>query len=308
LEFKMSKFPIYSIFLFILTIFLNLSDPAFAQGPPINTETAIISGIEGAALRSFTKYTEKSGVLSGGKTGRLSVTAVPIVIPYELLPNKLVIVGKIPYLEKRRKIETGGTVERLSSRGFGDLSLLAKYLIYQRDALKQTTRGILIGGIKFPTGRDGKPGLPQSLQNGSGSFDYTGGLAFTHIKGRLGIHADLLYTLKTEANNFEFGDTFQYDLALGWRLIPAVYKTYPAKQLNLYLELNGTYSKKNEQNGLEMADSGGNTLFLSPGIQFIPGRAFLVEASLQIPIAENLNGTQLETDYAFMVGFRWLIY
>lgn len=304
----MSKFPIYSIWLFILTILLNLSYPAFAQGPPINTDTAIISGLEGAAVRSFFKYTEKSGALSGGKTGRLSIVSVPIVVPYELLPNKLIIVGKIPYLVKKRKVEDGGTVERLSSRGFGDLSISTKYLIYQKDAFQQTTRAILIGGIKFPTGRDDKPGLPQSLQNGSGSFDYTGGFALTHVKGRLGINADLLYTFKTEANNFEFGDTLQYDLALGWRLIPAVYKTYPAKQLNLYLELNGIYSEKNDQDGVEVTDSGGNTLFLSPGIQFIPGRAFLVEASLQIPVAENLNGTQLETDYAFLIGFRWLIF
>ncbi len=280
----------------------------YAQGPPINTETAIITGLEGAAVRSFLKYTKKTGSLSGGKTGRLSIVALPIVVPYEVIPNKFIIIGKIPYIEKDRKIESGGGVERLSSAGFGDFSLSVKYLIYQKDALKQTTRAILIGGIKFPTGKDDKPGLPQPLQIGSGSFDYTAGFAATYVKGRFGINADLLYTLKTEANNFEFGDTLRYDLALGWRLIPAVYKTYPAKQLNLYLELNGLYSQKNEQGGTKLANSGGNTLFLSPGIQFIPGRTFLVEASFQIPIAEDLNGSQLETDYAFLVGFRWLIY
>lgn len=285
-----------------------LSAPAFSQGPPITTDTAVISGIEGAAFRSFFKYTEKSGDLGGGRDGELSVVSIPFILPYEILPNKLLFVGKIPYTEKRRKVEDGLSTERLTNSGFGDLSLNLKYLFYQKDAPRQSTRAVFLGGLKLPTGEDDKKGLPPTLQDGSGSYDYSLGLVVSRFKRRTGISSDLVYTFKTEANDFEFGDTLNYDLALGYRLIPAVYETYPAKQLNLYLELNGTYARKDEAGGQKVADSGGNTLFLSPGIQFIPWRTFLVEASFQIPVLQDLNGDQLETDYAVLAGFRWLIF
>lgn len=282
----------------LLIISFFLTAPAFPQGPPINTDTAIISGLEGAALRSFVKYTKKSG------DGELTVLNVPVVVPYEIKPNRLLFVGKIPYQRKERKTAT----ETLSNSGPGDLTLTLKYLFFQKDALKETTRAVFLGGIKLPTGEDDRPGLSRPLQDGSGSYDYHAGFVATHVKERVGLNADLVYTLKTEAKGFEFGDTLNYDLAFGYRLIPAVYRTYPAKQLNLYLELNGSYSMKNESGGVTLDDSGGHTLFLSPGIQFIPWRTFLVEASLQIPVWEDLNGVQPETDYAFLLGFRWLIF
>jgi hypothetical protein len=75
-----------------------------------------------------------------------------------------------------------------------------------------------------------------------------------------------------------------------------------------FVELNGTYAWKNEAGGEKVADSGGNTLFLSPGIQFIPWKPLLVEASFQIPVLDDLNGEQLEPDYAALMGFRWLIF
>ena len=34
----------------------------------------------------------------------------------------------------------------------------------------------------------------------------------------------------------------------------------------------------------------------------------IVEASLQIPVRQELNGTQLGTDFAFKGGIRWLIF
>ncbi len=303
----MKNFSIYAA-LFALLVTVLPPVKAFAQGPPILTDTAIITGLEGAAVRSFFKYTKKTGDLAGGGTGRVTITAVPLVIPYEIFTNKLIFVGKFPYLDKERKTENGGATERLKTTGFGDASLTLKYLVFQKDALKETTRATIVGGVKLPTGNDDKEGLPRPFQLGSGSFDYLAGATLTHVKGRGAVSADLVYTLKTEAGGFKFGDTVKYDLALGFRLLPAVYRTYPAKQLNLYLEFNGTYARRNELNGAGVDNSGGNTVFLSPGIQFIPARTFLVEASLQIPVLEDLNGTQLETDYAFLVGFRWLIF
>lgn len=308
----MRKYVNSLLFIVIILLGSNIANLAEAQGPPINTETAFVTGLESGAIRSFGKATRQIGSLPGGR-GELNIISVPLEVPYELLPNKLVVGASIPYLDKEIKTTINGERKSFSDSGFGDLTLFGKYQFFQRDAHSQTTRISALGKVKVPTGEDDEKTstgarLPPSVQLGTGSDDYTLGLVFTHIKNRLGINADLIYTLKTEANSFEFGDTLNYDIAFGYRLLPWVYETYPAKQLNLYLEFNGGLSQKNKQNDSRIDDSGRNTIFLSPGIQFIPTRNFLIEASFQKPIYEHLRGNQLDTDYSFNVGFRWLLF
>lgn len=287
-----------------IVLWTILPKAVWAQGPPINTQSAIITGFEAAAVRGLTQVIR----LSNGSS-ELTVIAAPLMIPYQVKENQFVLVAALPYLDKELKTPSG----TFSTSGLGDLQLAALYNIFQRDVGRTTTRGILIGGLKLPTGDHNHPGLPDpGLQLGSGAVDYTLGTAWTYIPGRLGFDADLIYTARTEANiqgnDVRFGDSLQYDIALGYRLLPVVYETYPAKQVNLYLELNGIYHHRDVENGMDIADSGGHRLFLSPGIQFIPFANFLIEASTQIPIVEDLHGSQLKTDYAFNFGFRWLLY
>ena len=70
------------------------------------------------------------------------------------------------------------------------------------------------------------------------------------------------------------------------------------------VELNGSYSEKNEVDGRRDRNSGGHTVFLSPGIQWVTYR-WVVEASLQIPIIQDLHGDALEADYALTLGMRF---
>ena len=308
----MKRYIIPLCFLVFILLGSNIANQAKAQGPPINTETAFVTGLESGAIRSFGKATRQIGSLPGGR-GELNIISVPLVVPYELLPNKLVVGASMPYLDKERKTTINGERKSFSDSGFGDLTLFGKYQFLQRDAHLQTTRISVLGKVKVPTGEDDEKTsagvrLPAPVQLGTGSDDYTLGIIFTHIKKRFGINADSMYTLKTEANSFEFGDTLNYDIAFGYRLLPKIYETYPAKHLNLFLEFNGKLSQKNKQNNKRIDDSGRNTIFISPGIQFIPAKNYLIEASFQKPIYEDLRGDQLDTDYSFNVGFRWLLF
>ncbi len=219
----------------------------------------------------------------------------------------------VPFLDKEMRITRNGTRQTLSDRGFGDLTLFAKYQLLQRDAPEKTTRLTFKGGLKLPTGDHTETDsegslLPRGLQLGTGSVDYSAGLIFTHVADRLGINADAIYGFNGESDGFEFGDALKYDIALGYRIYPSVYETYPSPYATVYLELNGQLARKSRSGGQSVADSGGHTLFLSPGVQFIPLGNLIVEASLQIPVRQELNGTQLGTDVAFKGGIRWLIF
>ena len=61
---------------------------------------------------------------------------------------------------------------------------------------------------------------------------------------------------------------------------------------------------KNEISGKDDPNSGGTTLFIAPGLQYITKR-WVLEAIVQLPAFQDLNGTALEDDYTVRVGFRF---
>lgn len=298
---------------------LLMAGAAGAQGPPIHTETAFVTGLNGAAFRTFVQTMKKSKLLKDGSEipdpldREVGVVAIPLMFPYELIPNRLVVGAGVPYLDKALHLSRDGARQTLSDQGFGDLSLFAKYQLLQRDAPRRTTRFTFKGGLKLPTGdhrkTDGEGNLlPRGLQLGTGSVDYAAGLIFTHSTGRLGINADTIYLFNREADGFEFGDALNYDLAVGYRIHPSVYETYPSPYATIYLEANGQVGRKDRAGRQIVEDSGGHTLFLSPGMQYVPFRSLALEASVQLPALQDLNGTQLGTNLVFKTGIQWLVF
>jgi len=292
---------------------------ARAQGPPINTQNAFVTGLNGAGLRTFFFGFDRSGLrLDGERVSdplerQVRVRGQMFVVPYELMPNRLVVMGAVPYLDKTLETAAATGPRELSVRGFGDLVVAAKVGVYQRDRPNLTTRAALYGRLKLPTGNDdavdaeGEP-LPKTLQLGTGSVDYSAGLIVTHSSGPLGLSGDLIHDFNNASEGFAFGDVLHYDIALSYRVLPRVYRTYPAKQINLYLEANGTWSGRNTSAGKALPDSGGSLLLLSPGVQYIPWPSLALEATYQVPVWQDLNGAQLEIDPVFKVGLRWLLF
>ncbi len=270
-----------------------LISSALAQGPPINTDSPILLGVSGAGARSFVKVIKKSS-----QDKDLTVTVSPVVIPYNV-STRLLVGGVFPYFNKELETNAGS----MRSSGLGDTKLFAKYVVHQIDKRQETIRFVLKSSVTLPTGdEDAKPAL------GDGTTDYSFGVVAGWIKPRVSFTTEGVYSLNTSRRGLNYGDSFAYNFALGYRLSPAVYERYPSPQVNVYLELNGLTTKRNELNGVNLESTGGTTLLLSPGIQYIGGRKWLVEGSIQFPIVENLNGSQLETDLIASLGLRILLF
>ena len=264
-----------------------------AQGPPINTDTPILLGVSGAGARSFVKVIRKSS-----QDKDLTVTVSPVVIPYNV-STRLLVGGIFPYFNKDLDTKAGS----MRSSGLGDTELFAKYVVHQIDKRQETIRFVLKSSVTLPTGdEDANPAL------GDGTTDYSFGVVAGWIKPRVSLTTEGVYSLNTSRRGTNYGDSFSYNVALGYRLSPRVYERYPSPQLNVYLELNGISTMRDELKGLKLENSGGTTLLLSPGVQYIGGRRWLVEGSLQFPIVENLNGSQLETDIIVSLGARILLF
>ncbi len=270
---------------------------------PINSDLGLTPHKGEFIFRVQARYTLKSSA-SALPDREMEIYAVPVVGVYGFTSKASALV-KIPYVNK--ELRTAGGPDR-GVQGLADITVLGKYRVYTKNFIGGTSRLALIGGLKLPTGDDDATDslglLPPPLQLGSGSVDVVGGAAYTYQTLDHEFDADLRYIFKQEANNFEFGDAFQYNFSYQKRIFPV---TLPDKgmysQWNALLELNGVYQERNVASGVAVLASGGHTLFLSPGIQFVDKR-WVAEASLQYPVLQDLHGDQLETDYKLALSIR----
>lgn len=280
--------------------------PSFleAQGPPINTDTPILLGLEGKAVMLRSVFLSKSQLYQDGKKvpdpfdRPVQVIALPLMVPYNVTSNLLVGVA-VPFMS----VKSQSTAGSVTSTGMGDVALLAKYVLAQVDDLQETFRVIGKASLKLPTGNKN---LSPPL--GTGSWDVSIGTVAGWIGRRFGLYGDISYTLNGSSESYSYGNTFNYNAAVAFRLSPAVYETYPLTQWNLYFEVIGKYVAKDAVNGVSNENSGGQILMLAPGLQWIPSRELLAEAAIQFPAVQSLNGTQLGTDIGLVVGVRLLLY
>ena len=248
-------------------LFLFLKTIIYSQGPPITTQTPVMLGLEGNGIRTFGKFISKENV---------NIYVQPIGIPYNVT-TKFQIGGIFPF-----KIINPKNGEAVS--GFSDMTIFAKYQLYKKDGKAKTFR--ILANIKqtFPTGKTSS--MPAI---GSGLSQTYIGFIVGKISTRAGFYSDFGYTITNKGAS----DNFSYNFSVG---VPLLEQKYPQKQLNTFLEFNGNY----------LFDSYIHTVFISPGLQFIPGRRFLLEASFQIPIIQqNINTNRI--NYMLLVGTRFLL-
>ncbi len=175
--------------------------------------------------------------------------------------------------------------------GLTDLWIQAKYRI-----VKGKPGNIaLIAGVKLPVGRDdvrldNGDALEPSSQPGSGAWDVQAGAAYSRfLTSRLTIDASALYTLRTRRDDFKVGDRFDAGVALAYRLTEDI-GTFP--QWSVFGEVNTVWVQKDEPEEGPNPNTGGTTVFLTPGarVRFNPTVALTVAPS--IPVLQRLNGDQ----------------
>lgn len=217
---------------------------------------------------------------------------------------KLAVFGILPYTSKDAVML--GDRER-SSDGFGDLTVFGRYTLYQKDWPGRTVRVAGIAGLKAPTGSDdesdGLGQLPAGLQLGTGSWDGFAGGVVSYQTLDFGIDAQLSYRKNTEANSFQAGNETRLDVSYQHRFLPGTLDSETRSFLYAVVELNTVRKDRHRQNGLSVENSGGTTVFLTPGIQYVT-RKIIAEVALQIPIVQNLHGGALESDFVIRGGFR----
>lgn len=289
------------------------SQETLAQAP-INFDTAVTPFFSGSVLKSRGIFIHKTDDDNNTLDRKITIKQVPMVLGYALTRDIAVAIS-VPWIEKSQRRTLSDRRVTLDVAGLGDVALLGRWTFKKWLGQWKRTDLAVIGGVELPTGdtnrRDNGIRLPPTLQLGSGSFDPFLRMAFTRIVKRKSVFAELQYKINTPgALDYEFGDVLEYDLAVAYRLFPA--EKYPNPEFYGILELNGIWEQQARQRGREVKNTGSHTVFLSPGIQTIPLKNLLLEASVQIPIYQDLRGKQLGYDVGdlgdsnIVFGFRLL--
>lgn len=284
----------------IIAILLTSLTVQNAFTAPINSNVALPVRKGGLIFRSQVRWLKASDDPTGQNRER-DVIAIPNVLVYGATRD-LALFAIFPYIFRTLKFPDPETGNRINQKdnGIGDLTLIARYTVYANDYRSGTFRLAPLLGVKLPTGDDDL----RPITTDSVDVQFGGVSTVTWDYGRHEIDADAVYRLNTEADNFDKGDSLTYNLSYQFRVFPW---TLPERGLPnfvyLVAEANGFFSKKNELDSFTIGDSGGNTIFLSPGLQYST-RRFILESSVQLPVAQDLNGNQVETDFIWAIGFR----
>ena len=272
---------------------------------PITFNTALPVHEDGYVLREQFVFSKNTDAPTPADRD-LKATGFVSVLGYGVTRD-LAVFGVLPWFDKDLDLNMSGQGIHRDQRGFGDLTVFGRYTVYEHNAPGRTLRIAPFLGVEAPTGkddaRDGQGRLPPPVQPGSGSWDPLGGVVLTYQTLAFQVDGQLSYKVNREANRFEFGDVFRADASLQYRLWPRMLGGGVPAFLYGVVEANLIHADKNRVGGANDPNSGGTTLFLSPGIQYVT-RKWIVEAGVQVPVIQNLNGTALKNDFIVTAGFR----
>lgn len=182
----------------------------------------------------------------------------------------------------------GAFVEQARFSALGDVRVAGKYRFMAAD---HQSGGGLRFGLKLPTGATDKemaPGTPMeaSLQPGTGTTDLLLG-AYSHWSmsdSKWGGYLQLQtqYALD-QRNQYRPGDSVGLDLGAHYALTDT---------LTGLLQLS--YQHRNRDTGANAdPNSGGHTVFLSPGLSYTLAPGTHIYGLLQLPVQQYVNGEQL---------------
>jgi hypothetical protein len=242
------------------------------------------------------------------------------------LTDRLALSAELPYVRRDGLREgthshVGGQavngVERLGSvSGLGDATLLARY----RLSGGGSTAFALIGGVKIPTGsthRRSRAGerLETEHQPGTGSWDPVAGAAFATRLGPVRLTAGGLYQFSgLGAQRTRLGNRGQAGIALSHGFGPPEHhheepdgdhdegdsrhaEPHGHASWDAFVELAGEWEGRQRIAGQAEADSGGRSLWLTPGARFNAAGGFSAGLSVGLPLWQRIRASHPDNGY-----------
>ncbi|WP_454783246.1 transporter [Legionella sp. WA2022007384] len=190
-----------------------------------------------------------------------------------------------------------------NSSGIGDTNVFSLWRLLDEE--KHPASLALLSGINTPTGkttvRDNYGVLFSAAdQPGSGAWTPFAGIIISKQFKKLSLSSNLIYTQSTEGTQqTTLGSLWDYNFG-------TVIELYKSEQKKLHIdgiiEINGEYAAKDNIEGLIDPNSGGNSIFLLPGLRINLGANISCYLGVNIPVIQYFYGTQVKSAYGLTGG------
>ena len=210
----------------------------------------------------------------------------------------------IPVFNRDHATIAGGDTEPTYSRGngLGDVRVLGRYQGFTDDHSFGLQLGVKLptGGTKqtFNAGAQAGELLDRGLQLGSGTTDLLfGGYAFGELAPDWGCFGQVLFQKPLrESDGFRPGDGV--NATFGVR-----YSGHAG--FTPHLQVNVRAEQREAGVNADSANSGATLVYLSPGVTFTVSPTLQVYVFAQVPVAQRVNGLQIEPRWSASVGMHW---
>ena len=186
--------------------------------------------------------------------------------------------------------------------GLSDIRILGRYKFFSNEEFSCA----FSAGLKLPTGSTSAKNiegeqLNPHLQLGTGSVDPIFGLLAYYTTDQYSITLGGLLIMPSEgAEQYQFGSNLNIDATLRYSILDLGSSTFFA-----CLALMGETHSAEKQHSIEVSNTGGTTLFLSPGVRCLVNSSLAIEAGFDYPFYHDLRGSQLGESYRFSGGVQY---
>lgn len=217
--------------------------------------------------------------------------------------NRLIVQSDFGYfINKTQDLTLNQAAIKLQTKGFGDLSLQARYLIYQ--SLFPEIRWSVGLGTRIPIGAfhetmDGVQ-IPVSLQPSCGALKFqASSFLFFKPKGKkLSYFAFVLYeksnTIRENYLIHQYGDYQLFVLGTNYN-----FKNRWNISGKIKYELRG---KDIRDETIQIESTGSSLVLFSPAVEYQTGNDWSISASLDVPVYKQVNGMQLTKYGSIQIG------
>jgi len=272
---------------------------------------------------------------------RLESSITQAVLAYQI-GRRLGVQAAVPYIHRsyRRAVVTG--VQDGEESGLGDVSVVARALLFGGLTESGMFRVWLLGGVKLPTGDAERLGDEVEDHEGTDA-------AAARVTGRTAISSTPLAP-NAPAHEDNLSEIHGHDIALGsgsvdyvvgaeffgswkrlfvgstaqqmirtkgdfdydygsdflWSAGPGAYVWLAhTHTLALQAAFSGEVKATDKVGGHRNGGTAVTSIYLGPALRFTLASSLSIEASVDFPIVQNPTGRQLVPDYRFRSGLTW---
>lgn len=287
--------------------------PSFGMSPPMMSvqvsPRSPVTGLgsttqDGVGINLSTRYSKRSDLQSGtSKVGnpnneKTQSWQTTLLLDYRVTDSLTTILA-VPYVNQTASY----TGAKQTTQGLGDIAVYGKYSLYKTDAASEV---LALAGVELPTGstekRDSSGVFPITQQPGSGSTDFIVGAAAVWGFPVLTAYGDFSYKING-SESYKFGNFLALNAGVNYA-IPSM------AQFSLVGEVNAEIAEQDKSDlsgpgvlpGGEVRDTGYEKIYFTPGIQWRPAKDWALNFNAQVPVYQNVNGTQLASEISYTLG------